>query len=154
MVTPLQITPFSLAQRFVGLEEQDGPKANPAVLAMLQMDAKWVEDDSVAWCSAFVNAVCWLLRLPRSKSLAARSWLKVGYSVLLNQAEVGFDVVVLKRGDGQQPGADVIAAPGHVGFYAGLEGGTVLVLGGNQADSVSVAPFPATRVLGIRRLAA
>jgi uncharacterized protein (TIGR02594 family) len=151
----VRVTAFDLAQRFVGLREVQGPLSNAHVLAMLRLDAAWVEGDSVPWCSAFANYVAWLLRLPRSKSLAARSWLKVGTPIALTDARPGFDVVVLSRGEGEQPGPDVTAAPGHVGFFAGLEGerrSTVLVLGGNQGDEVSVSPFPVARVLGVRRL--
>ncbi len=144
---------FQLAQRFVGVREAPGAASNPQVLAMLRLDEPWPGGDDVAWCSAFVNYICWLLRLPRSKSLAARSWLRVGAAVQdSSQAAADCDVVVLARGDGPQPGPEVVDAPGHVGFFAGLEGGSVLVLGGNQGDSVSVAPFPVTRILGIRRL--
>ena len=59
---------------------------------------------------------------------------------------------MLSRGVGAQPGPDVIAAPGHVGFFAGLDGAHVLLLAGNQGDAVTVAPFDRTRVLGVRRL--
>lgn len=151
----MQTTAFDLAQRFVGLREVQGPLSNAHILAMLRLDATWVEGDDVAWCSAFANYVAWLLRLPRSKSLAARSWLKVGTPIALLDARPRFDVVVLKRGSGEQPGPDVTDAPGHVGFFAGLEGerrSVVLVLGGNQGDEVTVAPYPVERVLGVRRL--
>jgi hypothetical protein len=72
--------------------------------------------------------------------------------VCLEEAEIGFDVVIFKRGSGNQPGPDVIEAPGHVGFFAGREGNRVLVLGGNQSDSVNVSRYPSRRLLGIRRL--
>jgi len=42
------------------------------------------------------------------KVLAGRSWLAVGRPVNLKEAEAGFDVVILKRDDGPQPGPDVI----------------------------------------------
>lgn len=150
----MQVSAFQLGQRFVGIREIAGPVSNAHILAMLRLDNTWVADDSVPWCSAWVNYVCWLMRLPRSKSLAARSWLGVGIPISLEQARPGYDVVVLKRGIDDQPGPEVMAAPGHVGFFAGLEdrGRRVLVLGGNQSDAVSVAPYPADRVLGIRRL--
>jgi uncharacterized protein (TIGR02594 family) len=148
----VQITAFGLAQRFVGLREIQGPMSNAHVLAMLRLDSTWVTDDAVPWCSAFLNYIAWLLRVPRSKSLAARSWLKVGTPIPVRAARSDWDVVVLARGDGEQPGPDVFDAPGHVGFFAGLEPGQVLVLGGNQGDEVSVAPFPLGRVLGVRRL--
>ena len=148
----MNITAFDLAQRFVGIKEVPGQVSNPAILAMLKLDQQWPEDDSVPWCSAFVNYIAWLLRLPRSKSLRARSWLSVGYPQTLNTARIGFDVVILKRGQGEQPGPRVIDAPGHVGFFAGWSDGPVCVLGGNQADSVNTRWFGMERILDIRRL--
>lgn len=148
----MEITPFKIAQRFIGVREGAGAINEPLVLAMLRLDSKWVEKDETAWCSAFVNFVCFLLELPRSRSLAARSWLTVGASIPLSDARPGFDVVVLKRGAGVQPGPDVLAAPGHVGFYAGQTAGEVLLLAGNQGDAISIAPFPKSRILGVRRL--
>lgn len=145
---------FSLAQRYVGVKEFPGHVANPVILAMLQLDAGWPQDDDVAWCSAFVNWITWMLRLPRSKNLRARSWLLIGEGISdARIAEAGFDVVILKRGGGGQPGPEVLEATGHVGFFAGYDGNKVLVLGGNQGDAVSVAAFPVLDVLGIRRLA-
>jgi uncharacterized protein (TIGR02594 family) len=150
----MEITAFDIAQRFVGIEEADGPTSDPMILAMLKLDAKWVEDDETPWCSAFANYVAWLLRLPRSKSLAARSWLTVGIPIPLEDALPENDIVVLWRGLEPQPGPDVLQAPGHVGFFASQERGfgKVWLLGGNQSDRVSIAPFDAGRVLGVRRL--
>lgn len=150
----MDVTAFSLAQRFVGLKEAAGPTSNAHVLAMLQLDAGWPKDDATPWCSAFVNYIAWLLRLPRSKSLAARSWLTVGTPIDARDASPGFDVVILKRGTDDGP--DVLDAPGHVGFFAGLEGERgewVQLLAGNQGDAVTVQRFPFARVIGVRRLA-
>jgi uncharacterized protein (TIGR02594 family) len=124
---------------------------NPLIMGMLHLDNKWPEHDEVPWCSAFVNWIAWLLRLPRSKSLAARSWLLIGLPVPLTEARPGFDVVVLNRAGGVAD-ASVIASPGHVGFFAGIEGGKVLVLGGNQGNSVTVSAYSLRDVLGVRRL--
>jgi uncharacterized protein (TIGR02594 family) len=147
------LSPFTLAQRFTGLKETPGAVHNPAVLAMLQLVDHSVQGDETPWCSAFVNYITWMLDLPRSKSLAARSWLQVGKPIPLNEARPGFDVVVLSRGP-NPPGAAVIQAPGHVGFFAGYlpQSSLVQVLGGNQGDQVCIDKFPLTRVLGIRRL--
>lgn len=149
----MEVTAYSLAQRFVGIKEVSGKVSNPAILAMLQLDQAWPQDDAVPWCSAFVNYIAWLLRLPRSKDLRARSWLNVGVPITRREdLVVGFDVVILRRGGADEPGPDVISAPGHVGFVAGQLDSYVLVLGGNQGDGVSVEPFPIDRVLGCRRL--
>jgi len=139
----MAITAFDLAQRFVGVTETPGMASTPLVLAMLRLDDTWPAADSVPWCSAFVNFIAWLLRLPRSKSLAAASWLAIGAGVDLKDAVIGFDVVVLVRQGGH-----------HVGFYAGrTPTGEVLILGGNQHDAVNVSAFDPARVQGVRRLA-
>ncbi len=148
------MTTFDLAQRYIGITEISGEKHHPLVswwlsLCGFSLDAP----DEIAWCSAFVNGIAWELRLPRSKSAAARSWLTVGQTVPLPAAGVG-DVVILRRGSGAgSAGPEVLQAPGHVGFFAGLDATSVHVLGGNQHDSVSVAMFPREQVLGVRRLA-
>lgn len=145
----MTITAFDLAMRFVGIKELAGTdKNNPFIMSFLTLDNSWPGNDEVAWCSAFVNYVAWLLRLPRSKSLAARSWLGVGIPVVT--LERGFDIVILNRGGSPDP--TVLAAPGHVGFFGGMEQGRVLVLGGNQGNSVSLVSFPQDQVLGYRRL--
>jgi len=148
----IEITPFQMAQRFVGVKEIEGSTSNPQVLSMLKLDESWPQEDEVPWCSAFINYVSWLLRLPRSKSLLARSWLSIGYRVNEEAAQVGFDVVVLSRGNEPQPGPEDLKAPGHVGFFGGMEGEWVWVLGGNQSDGVNLSRYPRKRILGIRRL--
>ena len=148
----IQTTAFDLASRFSGLNEVSGTASHPQILAMLQLDQAWPEDDQVPWCSAFTNYVAWLLRLPRSKNLRARSWLAVGRPVPLSAAEAAFDIVVLSRGTGKQPGPEVLDAPGHVGFFAGRETSRILLLGGNQANSVTVSSYPSDQLLGVRRL--
>jgi uncharacterized protein (TIGR02594 family) len=151
----IELTAFELAQRYSNIKEVAGNVSNPLILAMLKLDQKWPDDDKVPWCSAFMNWICWNLRLPRSKSLRARSWLLVGEEVNIQNMEVGFDVVILKRGSGSQPGPEVIKAPGHVGFFAGWSyqnPNNILLLGGNQNDSVNISGYNSRRILGVRRL--
>lgn len=148
----LKMTAFDLASRWVGVREVPGSASNPFILGMLRLDMTWPGTDEVAWCSAFANFICWQLRLPRSKQLSARSWLGVGQVVIPRDGKAAFDVVILKRGTGEQPGPEVLDATGHVGFFAGLHEGSVHVLGGNQGNQVSIAPFPMDRILGVRRL--
>jgi len=150
----IAVSAYDLAQRFVGIKAVPGVTSNPQVLAMLRLEDPGIKDDDVAWCSAFVNYIAWLLRLPRSKDLSARSWLLVGQVVSLQDHAAGFDVVILQRdSDEPQPGPEEINALGHVGFYAGVEDQMILVLGGNQANSVSITRKPKKKLLGVRRLA-
>ncbi len=148
----IKTTAYHVAERFIGIKELPGDEDSPFVMSMLRLDNSWPQHDEVPWCSGFANYVAWILRLPRSKSLMARSWLQVGMPVELEDAVPGFDICIFKRGSGKQPGATVINAPGHVAFYAGQSSTKIYVLGGNQNDQVSVAPYPKSRLLGIRRL--
>jgi uncharacterized protein (TIGR02594 family) len=143
-VKKLQITPFEVASRFIGIKEIAGEMNNPHILAMLKLDMDWPSQDEVPWCSAFLNYICWLLHISRSKSLMARSWLDIGTAIQLVNAQAGPDVVILSRGTNP--------AFGHVGFYAGFDGERIHLLGGNQNDSVNVSPYNTSRVIGVRRL--
>jgi len=150
----MQITAYELAQRFIGIKEINGSMDNPQIMSMLRLDNSWPEHDEVAWCSAFVNYIAWLLRLPRSKSLAARSWLTVGEPISLEEAIPGYDVVIIKR-KANDPGREVLQYQGHVGFFAGgfkIQGSDIHILGGNQNNTVNVTPYGWDRLLGVRRL--
>lgn len=147
----IQTSAFKLASTFIGLKEVPGAMSNPLILGMLQLDNPWVENDETAWCSAFINFISKLAGHPRSKSLAARSNLLIGTAIDLKDAKPEEDIVILSRGDNAPP-ASVLSAPGHVGFYAGQDDTNVLLLGGNQGDSVNISKFPKSRVLGVRRL--
>jgi uncharacterized protein (TIGR02594 family) len=146
---------YAVAMRLRGIEEREGAKHHPFIQWALSL-CGWDLDtpDEVPWCSAFVNAIAFLLDRPMSKSAAARSWLNRGQAIALADAEPGDDIVILKRGRGPQPGPEVTSgAPGHVGFFAGAApDGKVLVLGGNQGDSVSIAAFDRADVIGVKRL--
>lgn len=140
----MYITPYQLAERFTGIQEISGSMDNPQIMAMLKLDNVWPEHDEVPWCSAFMNYVCWLMRLPRSKSLAARSWLDIGRPISLEDAKAEYDVVILNRPPNPESG--------HVGFFAGWEDDQIYLLGGNQGDTVKVSAFDSSRVIGVRRL--
>ena len=148
------MTAYDIARRYLGTKERPGTQHNPHIVA-------WLEDaglgrntaDETPWCAVFVRHVAWLTGIPVPRLPArARSWLTVGEPIALADAVPGWDIVILKRGTGDQPGPETLSAPGHVGFFAGRTGDSVLLLGGNQVNSVSVQPFPVSRVLGVRRL--
>jgi len=147
----MQINAYELAQRFIGIKEVNGEMDNPEIISMLRLDNSWPDHDEVPWCSAFVNYIAWLLRLPRSKSLAARSWLGVGEPISSNDAKPGYDVVIIKRKI-DDPGPEVLQYQGHVGFFVGSEFGNIHILGGNQSNTVNVSSYDSGRLLGIRRL--
>lgn len=102
------------------------------------------------WCAAFINMILTENSLPTSSTvspypLMARSFLEWGTPV--NKPEKG-DILIFKRGtSGWQ---------GHVAFYVStnvVNGKKhYSVLGGNQDDSVSIKTYPASDLLGMRRL--
>ena len=143
-MTDIRTNLYEVASRFMGTREIAGATHSPQIMAMLHLDAQWPSEDEVPWCSAFINYVCWVLGVPRSKSLAARSWLAVGRPVTLEEAEKGNDIVVFNRGTNP--------AQGHVAFFSELRDEHVFVLGGNQGDAVTVTSYPRSRVIGVRRL--
>lgn len=125
------------------LKEVLGPKANPEILAMFkEIGYGWVEDDSTAWCSAALNYFCKKCGYERSGKLDARSWLNLPIQTI--KPEQG-DVVIFWRGDPK-------GWQGHVGLYIASNEENVFVLGGNQGDMISIAPYPKSRVLGFRQI--
>jgi uncharacterized protein (TIGR02594 family) len=148
------MTPFRLATRYLGIGEIIGGSDHPLISWWLfHAGLPFGSHDEVPWCGAFVGDIFWTLgvKLPAFPA-RARHWMTVGTPVNLDKAEVGWDVVVMNRGIPHQPDASELDAPGHVGFFAGLNPDGVIVLGGNQSNKVSIATFPKERVLGVRRL--
>ena len=133
---------YRLAKAELGVKEYKGDDDNPRVLRYYA-DAGHpeIDNDEVAWCSAFVGAMLERSGRPCSKSLAARSYLQWGKK--LSKPKIGC-VVVFSRGNPR-------GWQGHVGFYAGETKTHILVLGGNQRNQVSVAKYPKSRLLGYRQ---
>lgn len=123
------------ARRFLGLHEvRDAKKLDKA----LRLDAS-----ETAWCGGFVGMVV-ATSLPKeplpANPLGSRNWLKFGKPI--SGPQIGA-VAVFWRGSksGWQ---------GHVGFVIGHDKTHLHILGGNQANSVSVARIDKARLLGYR----
>lgn len=104
-----------------------------------------VDPVRIPWCAAFANAVLNKAGYQGTGSLLARSFL--GYGIPTTYPREG-DIAVFSRGKN--------SSAGHVGFYVGEEtvDGVkyIKVLGGNQNKEVSVAYYPADKLLGYRKL--
>lgn len=88
-------------------------------------------------CAAFVGAMLEEAGIVSTRFESAKSYFEWG--TLLTAPTYGC-IVVFERNGG-----------GHVGFVVGRDtSGRLLVLGGNQGDKVSIAPFKTDRVLGYR----
>lgn len=121
----------------VGLRELAGAPTAPKIGAWLQRLGAWWRDDETPWCGVAVAA--WMrasdVPLPRHW-YRAKGWLDWGLPV---PPTVGAVVVFERQGGG------------HVGLLLGKdESGRLLVLGGNQGNAVSIAPFDPSRAIGYR----
>lgn len=137
---------LKIAANELGTKEISGSEHNATIVGYAQAAGfTWVNDDETAWCSIFVNWVAMQAELPRSEKANARSWLTVGEDVT-NAPEPG-DVVVFWR---ESPAS----WKGHVALFLGFSSDKKMVfcLGGNQGNSVSIAAYPASTVLGFRKL--
>jgi uncharacterized protein (TIGR02594 family) len=132
------------ARKDLGMSEVSGPKSHPRIEYAIKTAAKWLDgDDSVtAWCGCLRGL--WGIEtgtgVPKDH-FRAINWLNWGVAVDLQEAKQG-DTVVISR-----PGGN------HVALFDRLEGNRVFLLGGNQSNSTTIAPFPVARVKGVRRAA-
>lgn len=137
------MTPFEIAQSYIGTTEGPGPEDNPAVMEMYaSVGHDWVEHDSVAWCAAFVGHCLEKAALRSTRRLNARSYLAWGIPMDLADAQTG-DIVIFSRGSKSWQG--------HVGFFVKTAGAMIEVLGGNQSDAVNIQRYAKSRLLGVRR---
>lgn len=128
---------MTIAEREIGVAETPGPGDTPRIVAYHQATTLAARDDEVPWCAAFVG---WVLReagIAGTGSAAARSYVHWGIACPPQYGAV----VVLRRGEPWQ---------GHVGFYVRGDATRVWVLGGNQSNRVSIAPYPTARIVASR----
>jgi uncharacterized protein (TIGR02594 family) len=128
------------ARKYLGTREIPGRASNPLIVRWWKAIRQAISDDGTAWCAAFVGGVLEEVGIRSTRAANARSYLNHG-SVLTKPA-VGAIVVFARGGNGWS---------GHVGFVVGRNrAGHLMVLGGNQGDSVRISAFNVDRVLGYR----
>jgi uncharacterized protein (TIGR02594 family) len=97
--------------------------------------------EAVAWCAAFVNWCLAKAGAPHPDYVTARDWEKFG--TRLEAPRKGCIVVFW-------PLAEPGSSTGHVAFYLHEEGTNVVVVGGNQSDSVKKESYPRGKVRSFR----
>jgi uncharacterized protein (TIGR02594 family) len=112
-------------------ELKESGKHNPRIVEYHSTTGKF-KDDETPWCASFVNWVFKQAGIAGTGSASALSWKKFGKD--LKKPAYGA-VGVIDWGGGK----------GHVGFVVGMQGKNVLLLGGNQGDSVKVSSFPVSK---------
>jgi uncharacterized protein (TIGR02594 family) len=135
MSEPVWITE---ARRYIGTREIKGMRHEPLIISWWKAIKRGgIRDDETPWCAAFVGACLEAVGLRSSRFESARSYLDWGVS--LPGPALGAVVVFQREGGG------------HVGFVVGEDvHGNLMVLGGNQGDAVTIAPFARARVVGYR----
>lgn len=131
------------ARRYMGIKEIPGPKSNPTILGFAKKLGGWVAsyytNDDTAWCGLFVGN-CIAITLPSeplpANPLGALEWNKFGTAVQI--PAVGAIMTFTRTGGG------------HVGMYVGEDADAFHILGGNQANSVSITRVAKNRLAGIR----
>lgn len=129
---------LDIARQMIGMKEVPGPESNPEIVKMwADIKRSGIKDDATPWCAAFVGAVLERCGIRSSRFESAKSYCEWGTP--LKTPCLGCIAVFTRDGGG------------HVGFVVGKdEVGRLLVLGGNQSDSVCVKSFPQSRVSGYR----
>lgn len=130
------------ARTQIGTKEIVGPRHNPAVVdywrqGKVQLDVK---DDETAWCAAFVAAALESTGYRSTRSGLARSYERDRTRLIDCDERLGA-IVVFSSAAGP--------TNGHVGFLDAVGDGSVYVLGGNQGNQVSVAPFKRSRLIRV-----
>ncbi len=130
---------IKLARTYIGLKEIKGSQHEPKILDLWKAaKLSGIKNDETPWCAGFVGGVLELLGIRSTRADSARSYLNWGSKI---GAPIYGCIVIFERG----------ALSGHVGFVVGRDAkDNLMVLGGNQGDTVSIRAFDEKRVLGYR----
>lgn len=129
---------IDIARKHIGLKEVPGSANNATIVKWLIELNAWWRSDLTPWCGTFCAACLKEAGITPPKAFyRAKAYLDWGMPLAV--PTYGCIVVFTRTGGG------------HVGFVVGKdEKNRLLVLGGNQGDAVSVAPFDMSRVAGYR----
>lgn len=136
------MTPWmDIARAELGVKEIAGPADNPRIVVYHAETSLHAKDDETAWCSAFANWVMKQCGIDGTRQANARSWLTWDGGERCDPKPGA--IAILWRG---KP----VGWQGHVAFIDRIEGDTLWLLGGNQGNAVSIAPYPKSRLLACR----
>ena len=117
------------AKNYLGVTEVKGPKHHPIISGWLLKLGAWYRDDEAPWCGTFCAAVMHDCGYTYPKMfMRALDWAKWGYKC--DKPVEGCIAVKTRKGGG------------HVTIVVGRHtDGSLLCLGGNQGDKVSIAKY-------------
>ncbi len=130
-----------LARLELGVRETPGLKSTTRILQYREHGKKrpWVGDES-PWCADFVNFCLENAGIRSTRSARAADYATYGRETY---PEPGC-IAVFGKADPDAGGS------GHVAFLLGVDGSDLRVLGGNQANAVTIARRPASRAVAYR----
>ena len=131
---------IAFRELLAGVEEIPGHVHHLRILDYHATTSLKASADEVPWCSAGLNWVMRMAGLRGTDSAAARSWMGWGNEIMAPRPGC---VAVLWRGERH-------GERGHVGLWLADAGSRMMLLGGNQSDRWTVAPFPRDRLIGYR----
>lgn len=133
---------LKVATELIGQKEVKGKLHNPIILRMWDRIRVGVTDDETPWCAAGVGYCLEESGIRSTRSGWALSYEKYGEACDPSLGAIAY----MKR---YNSAGKLIG--GHVAFAVGQsQDGSIMLLGFNQSDSVSVARFPKSRILGYR----
>lgn len=145
---PVTETPWmKFAEAEIGTNEKDDPKKINEFHTYGGGSNRW--GGETPWCASFVGWCFYKSKMKGSGSAMARSYLKWGKELPINNS-IPYGAVIVIKGDRG-------ASSGHVCFATGVSNGRVQVVGGNQSakskqngGEVTRSSFPLTQVIGVR----
>jgi uncharacterized protein (TIGR02594 family) len=138
----IQVFPSWLltALKELGQSEIKGAKHNKRIIEYHSLTTLKATDDETPWCSSFTNWVLDQNKIKGTGSAAAISWLNWGQKT---EPKLGAITIVTRASDTNPNAA-------HVGFLWCDANDRIFIIGGNQGDKVSIAPYRTSSVIGYR----
>lgn len=132
---------LELAEREIGVHQSHQPsRSEKRILEYDSYTTLKATSDKNPWCSSFVCFITEKAGLKSTRSAAARSWCDWGKEA--PEPYPAGSIVILKRGNNPEQG--------HVAFLKEWKKDLVLLLGGNQKESVCMLWFKASNVISVR----
>ena len=128
------------ARSKLGEKEGTSPEINSWFQLTTLPKSDW-DSTKTPWCAVFVNAAFCLNGIAGLRDALAVDWLNFGTPVTTPQDG---DVVVFDW-------SKIGSSGHHVAFYLADAGDRISVIGGNQANSVSITTYAKAAVMGYRR---
>jgi uncharacterized protein (TIGR02594 family) len=130
------------ARSQIGVREIVGSQDNQVVVDYWKQGdvALDVNNDETPWCAAFVAAALVKTGYSSTRSGLARSYER-DKTRFVDCEEVLGAIAVFSSSAGPNSG--------HVGFIESADKNALGILGGNQGNRVSIAPFPRSRLLRV-----